>query len=177
MSAVDLIAAPPATDLVVLYDYESAQRDGRELREALHERLPRARVVVFNVPDDDESIIEAAGPGTSGCMLQDASMDELVNGIFALAEGIPPVSPRVITTLFDHITGEESEKKRGVGLTHRQAEVLELVEQGLTNKEIAARLSIEHQTVKNHVSAVLGKLHAHNRYEIVRSAPVGARTP
>ena len=176
-SVRDLIASAPADDLIVLYDYESAQRDGTELREALHQRFPRARVLVFNVPDDEEAIIEAAGPGTSGCMLQDVSMEELVNGIFSLAEGIPPVSPRVITALFDHITGAESDRKHGLGLTQRQMEVLGLVEQGLTNKEIATQLSIEHQTVKNHVSAILGKLHVHNRFEIVRSGPSGARLP
>jgi DNA-binding NarL/FixJ family response regulator len=160
----------PEGALIVVYDAETARKDGLEFVGELRTRLPDARVLMYNVPDNDEAIIECARTGVSGCILEDVSVEGLMIAIRSLAEGTPPASPRVITSLFNHIANHQGDaRRRSAGLTRREEEILELIAQGYSNKEIAAQLFLQHQTVKNHVRAIFNKLEVHSRFEVVRS--------
>lgn len=170
-SAQDLVEHPPGVEEpIIVYDSDTARRDGPELIADLRATLPGAKIMMYNVPDNDEAIIECARTGVSACILEDVSVEGLLIAVRSLAEGRPPASPRVITSLFNHIASRQGEaRRRSAGLTRREEEILELVAEGYTNKEIAARLFLQHQTVKNHVRAIFNKLEVHSRFEVVRS--------
>jgi DNA-binding NarL/FixJ family response regulator len=130
-----------------------------------------ARLLVFDVPDEDRTIIDCVQVGASGCVLQEAGVDELVASIRAVAAGVPPCSARVVTSLYRYVAGRRDQDHPVLApqLTGREEEVLRLVASGLSNREIAARLGLRPQTVKNHVRRVFEKLDVHSRLELIGS--------
>jgi DNA-binding NarL/FixJ family response regulator len=147
---------------VVLCDLEAARAGGVEVSEP-------ARLLVFNVAAEDRSIIDCVRLGASGCVLQDADLDELAAAIAAVASGRAPSSARIFTSLFRYVAGlrDEGHPVLAPSLTEREEEVLRLVAEGLGNGEIAARLGLRPQTVKNHVHRVFEKLDVHSRTELL----------
>lgn len=129
------------------------------------------RLLVFNVADEDRTIIDCVQVGASGCVLQDADLDEMVAGIRAVAAGVVPCSARVVTSLFRYIASHRDEQHPvlAAALTGREEQVLRLVAAGLSNRQIADQLSLRPQTVKNHVRRVFEKLDVHSRLELISS--------
>lgn len=143
-----------------------------ELAAARAEGGPDAtRLLVFNVADEDRAIIDCVQVGASGCVLQDAGLDEMVASIRAVAAGVPPCSARVVTSLFRYVASrrDDDHPVLAPSLTGREEEVLRLVAEGLSNRQIAARLGLRPQTVKNHVHRVFEKLDVHSRLELIGS--------
>lgn len=134
------------------------------------------KVLVIDVPDRDEDIlycIEAGG--ASGYLLQNASLKELEVNLAAIARGETVCSPRIAHLAFCRMSLFARQEERaglshGVALTRRESEVVRLIEEGLSNKEIATRLQVELSTVKNHVHNILDKLQLPNRYSVVKHA-------
>lgn len=147
---------------VVLCDLEAARIGGASIGEP-------ARLLVFNVADEDRSIIDCVRLGTSGCVLQDADLDELAAAITSVASGHAPSSARIFTSLFRYVAGlrDEGHPVLAPSLTAREEEILRLVAEGLSNAEIASRLGLRRQTVKNHVHRVFEKLDVHRRSEVL----------
>lgn len=137
------------------------------------------RLLVFNVADEDRMIIDCVQVGASGCVLQDAGLDEIVAGIRAVAAGTVPCSARVVTSLFRYVAGrrDEDHPVLAAALTDREEEVLGLLAAGLSNRQIAARLGLRPQTVKNHVSRVYEKLDVHSRLELLGSLRAPGTVP
>jgi DNA-binding NarL/FixJ family response regulator len=156
--------------VVVLYDHSTSQRDGAAMMDDLRARLPGAKVLIFGVTDTDQAILDCVRAGTAGCVLYDASTDDLLKAIGSVAQGTPPVSPRVVTTLFSYVAsldhGEYTPPPSA--LTPREEQILQLVAEGMSNKEIAETLYLQPQTVKNYVHQVLQKLNLSNRLELIR---------
>jgi DNA-binding NarL/FixJ family response regulator len=168
--ADQLMEGAPQTELILIYDLDTARREGASMMTALHERLPQAKVLMMNVSDDDEAIIEATRAGTAGCILEDVSFEDLMTAIRSLAEGALPASPRVVTSLYNYIASRQDEDERmpAAELTRREQQILELIAEGLSNKEIARELSLQPQTVKNYVRLVFEKLGVHSRLAVIR---------
>ncbi|HET8679868.1 MAG TPA: response regulator transcription factor [bacterium] len=170
-SAREALDRPIQGDHILLYDVGTSHQDGPALMAELRQRLPRAKILVFGVADDDQAIIECVRAGASGCILQNASLDDLVQAIRSISQGTAPVSPRVVTTLFSYVArlqaGDDSPP--AAPLTRREEEILQLIAEGLDNKEIAQRLYLQPQTVKNYVHQVLQKLNLRSRLEVIRS--------
>lgn len=147
---------------VVLCDLEAARAGGASVVEP-------ARLLVFNVADEERSIIDCVRLGPSGCVLQDADLDELAGAIASVASGRAPSSARIFTSLFRYVAGlrDEGHPVLAPSLTGREEEVLRLVAEGLGNAEIADRLGLRPQTVKNHVHRVFEKLDVHSRGELL----------
>ena len=136
-----------------------------------------ARLLVFNVADEDRTIIDCVQVGASGCVLQDARLDEIVAAIDAVASGVAPCSTRVVTTLFHYVAArrDEDHPVLAPSLTIREEHILQLVAGGFSNGQIAEQLKLRPQTVKNHVRRVFEKLDVHSRLELIgalRSRPV-----
>ncbi|HEY7202540.1 MAG TPA: response regulator transcription factor [Candidatus Dormibacteraeota bacterium] len=148
---------------VVLCDLAAATADPRP--------GPAGRLLVFNVADEDRTIIDCVQAGASGCVLQDAELDELVASIRAVAAGVAPCSSRVVSSLFRYVASRRDEEHPVLApsLTGREEEVLRLVAAGLSNRRIAERLGLRPQTVKNHVRRVFEKLDVHSRLELIGS--------
>jgi DNA-binding NarL/FixJ family response regulator len=102
-------------------------------------------------------------------VLQDAELDEMVASIRAVAAGVAPHSARVVTSLFRYVAGRRDEDHPVLArsLTDREEVVLRLLAAGLSNGQIAERLGLRPQTVKNHVRRVFEKLDVHSRLELI----------
>jgi DNA-binding NarL/FixJ family response regulator len=176
-SARDVLERPVGGDHILLYDLGTSHQDGPALMAELRNRLPQAKILVFGVADDDAAIIECIRAGASGCILQNASLDDLLEAIRSLAHGTPPISPRVLTTLFSYVARLQAGDDRPPPspLTPREEQILQLIAEGLTNKEIAQQLYLQPQTVKNYVHLILQKLNLRSRFEVIRSLRAGKR--
>jgi len=157
---------------VVLLDLEMPDAhiaNGVEALRALHTIRPGVRVVVFTAFDADELIFGAVQAGAQGYLLKGAPREEIFEAIRVVSAGGSLLQPVVASKLMQHISRVE-EQPLAEPLTDRECEVLALLAQGKSNKEIAAELFITQRTVKFHVSSIMGKLGAGNRTEAVTLA-------
>ncbi|HEU0303886.1 MAG TPA: response regulator transcription factor [Gaiellaceae bacterium] len=161
---------------VILLDTVPPDADFR-IRELLA-ALPDARVLALTVPNREREILAIAEAGIAGFVTSDASVAELVAAIESVSRGESLCSPSVVAALLRRLAS----MARGWAdptepLTTREREILELIDEGLSNKQIAQRLRIELPTVKNHVHHILGKLGVHRRAEaaaLARAARAGS---
>jgi DNA-binding NarL/FixJ family response regulator len=169
LAVVDRAADPD----VILVDVTGGARIGLLRELAAGESDPP--VLAIGVRDADRNVLACIEAGAVGYVLQDASLDELADATHRAVRDEPLASPHVIATLMRRVAVLSQNSPTGTvgGLTSRELEVVELIEQGLSNKEIAAQLSIAVTTVKNHVHSILEKLKVHRRGEaawLVRSS-------
>jgi len=163
-------AAALAPD-VILLDLEMPGMDGVEALRQIRAARPEAPVIVFTAFDTDERIVSAVRAGAQGYLLKGAPRDELFKAIRVVSEGGSLLQPVVASKLLQHMSQQATERETSAdSLTEREMEVLKLLAQGKTNKEIAAALVISERTVKFHVGSILSKLGAGNRTEAVTIA-------
>ncbi len=124
-SAREVLQQPSGGEHVLLYDLPTARQDGPAVMMELHQRLPQAKILMFNVVDDDQAIIECVRVGASECVLQDASLKDLLTAIQSVALGAPHSSPRVITSLFAYVASLQAgeERLRPFPLTKREEQI------------------------------------------------------
>lgn len=150
---------------VVLLD--SAMPESHRTTRVIAETSAATAVLVLAVPETERDILACAEAGACGFVPRDASIKELVKSIRSALQGELRCSPRVASTLMRRVwklaRGSKTKASAAQSLTARQREILELVDEGLANKEIAQRLHIGLPTVKNHVHNILEKLRVRNR--------------
>jgi DNA-binding NarL/FixJ family response regulator len=137
-----------------------------------------ARVVVLGVRDTEAEVVACAEAGSAGYLLRSDSLASLCTLIRAVARGETICSPKTTAVLLRRVAAMAAERRSQTSLallTAREAEILELVEQGLANREIAQRLSIQVRTVKNHVHSILGKLGVERRGQAAAKARADRR--
>lgn len=155
---------------VVLMDVRMPHLDGIEAARRILASGRGARVIMLTTFDIDDYVIDAIRAGASGFLLKDAPPADLIAAVRVVAAGDALLSPGVTRRFIEHFvqgTTTTSDARALPELTEREREVLVLVAQGLSNAEIAAALVIAEQTVKSHVSRVLGKLGARDRAQLV----------
>lgn len=159
---------------IVLMDIRMPVMDGVEATRRIRTRNPGAQVMVLTTYSDDEYIVEALKAGAAGYLLKDMHSRDLIAAIRAVHQGgvliLPPVAARLVAESGRAQAPTEPEAARLGDLTPRESEILKLVAQGMTNREIADRLLLTEGTVKNHMSAVYAKLHARDRAQAVSFA-------
>lgn len=157
---------------VALVDIGIPANDGLEITRALRQDLPSVKVIVLGMPDLTDEIMACIEAGAAGYVLKEASFDYLVETIRLANRGESFCSPRMAASLFSRVAELAGEQipRSSVTLTPREIQIVNTIAEGLSNKEIAQRLSIEVQTVKNHVHNVLDKLQLHSRLEAVQYA-------
>lgn len=137
------------------------------------------KVVALGVTESEDEVIAWAEAGVAGYVSREASSDDLAATIQAVARGETLFSPRMAAALLRRLAARTAGANLGdagptATLTARERRIVELIDQGLSNKEIASQLCIELSTVKNHVHNILEKLHVHRRSQaaaLVRAAP------
>lgn len=154
---------------VILLDLEMPELDGVQALEYLREECPQVRVLVFTAFDTDERIVGAVKAGAKGYLLKGAPRRDVFNAIRVISDGGSLLQPIVASKLMHHMSSQMNDELVEP-LTDREGQVLDLLAQGMTNKEIASDLVITERTVKFHISSILGKLGAGNRTEAVTIA-------
>lgn len=154
---------------VVVMDIEMPVMDGVQATRLIREQVPNAKVVMLTVSEDDDHLFEAIRHGAQGYLLKNLRPEELFSMVRAAMRNEAPLSPAVAKRLLGQIrdgvalAGTPAPAAETPELTRRELEVLQLVADGLSNKEIAARLFITEGTVKNHIHNALEKLQLENR--------------
>ena len=143
---------------VVLMDLVMPEMDGVTATREIKARHPGVMVLALTSFVNDAQITPALQAGASGYLLKDLSAEELMHAIRAAHQGETPLAPAVAKKLIADIAAPRGESSALDRLTDREREVLALLGRGMSNKEIAAQLSISAKTVKFHVSSILGKL-------------------
>jgi DNA-binding NarL/FixJ family response regulator len=148
-------------------------QDGNSLRfaESVREEMPEVRVIVMDLLPTHEDIADFVNAGVEGFILKDASLDDFVETIRAIARGERILPSRMTGSLFSQIahaavSREVETTLEAVRMTQREREVIALIASGLSNKEIAMRLGIATDTVKSHVRNVMDKLALRSRLQI-----------
>ena len=152
---------------VVLMDVRMPGMDGIQACRALRESMPESRVVMLTSYSDESAVLASIMAGASGYLLKNTGRADLLNTVRAAARGESLLDPEVTNPVLDRLRKlTVSEQAREVeSLSEREREVLSLVAQGLTNREIAAKLVISANTARNHVSRILEKLDLTRRSE------------
>lgn len=166
---LEVVAADPD---VVLCDSLAAALSSDGLLLELRRNLPNVKILMFGMDCDPEKFLIAVHHGVTGYVLKDASAAEVASAIRAVAQGESVCPPILCRVLFDHVASSGAwqpgvQVRKNLGLTRREQQLVQLVSEGLTNKEIAARLYLSEQTVKNHLRRMLRKAGASDRLEAV----------
>ena len=156
---------------VVLLDFGLEDHDSLSLTATVHGEVPQARVIVMGLLPVQEDVANFVRAGASGFIMKDASFQDFFATIRAVAGGAEVLPPALTNSLFSQIAmnaaGNNSPTLlEGVRLTSRERQVIDLLAEGLSNKEIAVRLNIAVHTVKSHVHNILEKLALHSRLEV-----------
>jgi DNA-binding NarL/FixJ family response regulator len=157
-----------APDVVVM-DLNMPGISGVEATREMAMVAPTARVLVLTASDEDADVMNAILAGACGYLLKDASVDELIGGICAAANGESIVSPAIASKVLQRLRASDSSAREAESirseLSERELEVLRLIASGQDNARIAAQLHISPKTVKNHISNILMKLQIENRIQ------------
>ncbi|MFE2090575.1 response regulator transcription factor [Streptomyces sp. NPDC002596] len=164
---------------VVLMDLRMPRCDGVEATRRIRTEYPGTQVVVLTTFADDDSLFPALQAGARGYLTKDAGGDEIVRAIQAVLSGEAGLSPVVQRRLLERVTTapapagpRPAQSQLPDGLTPREAEVLVLIAEGMSNQEIARRLHISQATVKSHINNLFAKAGVRDRAQAVRYAYV-----
>ncbi|MBI5305696.1 MAG: response regulator transcription factor [Chloroflexi bacterium] len=154
---------------VILMDINMPRCNGLEAVKAIKEEMPHARIIMLTVSDDDRDLFTAIKNGADGYLLKNLEPAQLFEMLDGISRGEAPVSGSLAAKILNEFRqpskhSVDAQETRNE-LTAREIQVLELIVQGATNREIAAALSIAEDTVKIHLRNILEKLHLSNRIQ------------
>jgi len=169
---------------VILMDIRMPECDGLCATRLIKAEMPEARIIILTTSTDDNDLFEAVKSGACGYLLKSIDTDELVEAINQAREGTPPFSPGLASKLMEEFArisnpapadsretrAETAKAASSSRLNSRQIEVLKLVSEGLTYKEVGARLSLSPRTIKYHMEEIMDRLHLDNRAQVMAYA-------
>lgn len=178
---------------IILMDISMPRCDGLTAIDMIKKEKPYVKIIMLTYSDEEKNLFEAIKRGAQGYLLKDLQPEFLFNSIHGAAQGEAPISGAMAAKLLKELTpkgsrvvpegvtppGESADRPWGDRkreqndeeiLTRREKEVLKLVSEGLSNREVAKSLHIAENTVKNHLRNILEKLHMHNRVQAVAFA-------
>jgi DNA-binding NarL/FixJ family response regulator len=157
---------------VVVMDMRLGDGDGTQATAGVLAASPASRVLVLSASDERDDVLDAVKAGAAGYLVKSASSQELADAVRATAQGRAVFTPGLAGLVLGEFRRLERDPRgpTGPALTERETEILRFVAKGLTAKQIAARLSLSHRTVENHVQATFRKLQVGNRVEAARYA-------
>jgi two-component system, NarL family, nitrate/nitrite response regulator NarL len=164
ISPTHIAAARP--DVVLL---DVGTPGGLDMLLAFRQALPDLKIVAIAVADIEQEVVTCAKAGVSGFVSRYGSIQDLVAAVHCAVRNELACSPRIAALLFSRVAAiglERSHGRDNSALTRREHEIVSLMTQGLSNKEIARQLCIQNATVKNHIHSILGKLQVRRRGEV-----------
>jgi DNA-binding NarL/FixJ family response regulator len=166
---------------VVLSDSASVALSELPLIAEIRAAVPALKVVMIGMEADQGTFLRLVREGIVGYILKDASAIEVATAVRSVANGEAVCPPELRRALFDEVAKQKPQPpqffvRHGLGLTRREQQLVLMINEGLTNKEIAAQLSLSEQTVKNHIHRMLRKLGASDRLSAVELCRVQGAT-
>lgn len=158
----------PAPD-IVLMDIRMPEMGGLEATRLMKARYPDIRIVMLTVSDEERDLFDAIKSGAHSYLLKDLEAPQFFNALDAIQRGEAVLPSRLAGKLLEEFRAQSQKTpdSQGDALSIRERSILALVAQGLTNKEVADRLSISENTVKFHMKNILDKLHLQNRAQVI----------
>ena len=153
---------------VVLMDVHLPGESGIACTAQLKEKLPGVQIIIVTVYRDHQMIFQALQAGACGYLLKRSSPEELLKAITEVLSGGAPMTSEIARLLVEAFQKKPAAPVAGDGLTQRESEILALLAEGLSNKEIADRVKISYDTVRAHLRHIYEKLHVRGRTEAVR---------
>lgn len=166
-----LLYGRPLKPDVILLDFVLRGRNSLRLVHSIRKKNPKAKIIVMDLAPVQPTLVEYVQAGVAGFVLKDATFRDFLRTIRDVAQGKKVLPPLLTTSLFSEIADHATASGKGnpftsVRMTRREREVIELIAEGLSNKQIAVRLNLAVDTVKSHVHNILEKLALHTRLEI-----------
>jgi DNA-binding NarL/FixJ family response regulator len=175
---------------LILMDIRMPRCDGLAATRLIKAEMPAVKIIILTTSSEDQDLFDAVKSGACGYLLKSMNADELVEDLRQAQQGIPPFSPGLAAKVLGEFarmarerqgdgekgtrgegeTRERDENERGIALTERQAQVLSLVAQGLSYKEVGARLCLSPRTIKYHMAEIMELLHLANRAQVLAYA-------
>jgi two-component system NarL family response regulator len=177
---------------VILMDVRMPNCDGLTATRIIKAEMPDMKIIILTTSNDDQDLFEAVKSGASGYLLKSINADILIEALSQAQEGIPPFSPGLATRLLHEFallssrpavenaamagTPAGSAKSsdplpaKGKGLNSRQVEVLTLVSQGFSYKEVGAKMHLSPRTIRYHMVEIMNQLHMENRAQVLAYA-------
>ena len=152
---------------IILMDIKMPVLDGVKATRLIMAQDERVGIIIVTMYRDDEYVFEAIKAGAQGYILKDADVNELLTAVRNVHRGEPMIDPHMagrVLVEFCKLTRRQ-ERRDFLDLSKREQEILQLVAQGATNKEIAAKLFLSEHTVRNALSVIFQKMHVNNRTE------------
>jgi two-component system NarL family response regulator len=172
---------------LILMDIRMPRCDGLSATRRIKALFPDLKIVMLTTSAEDQDLFEAVKSGAAGYLLKSISGDAFVEALRGVEEGIPPFSPGLAVHLLEEFArlaappvSAPSCRSRvsAERLTERQREVLELVADGLTYREVGERLSLSERTVRFHMNEIIDRLHLQNRSQVLAYAgKLGIKPP
>jgi DNA-binding NarL/FixJ family response regulator len=166
-----LLKANQANPHIILLDVGLKNLNELSVVVSVRKNLPEAKVIGMGFIPSQSDIVEFVSAGASGFILKDATVKQFLETIRLVAKGEKVLPPSLTDSLFSHVVGlalknGKAKNINAVRMTKREREIIVLIADGLSNKEIAQRLNIATHTVKSHVHNVMEKLALHSRLQI-----------
>lgn len=163
---------------VILMDIRMPNCDGLTATRRIKAEWPAAKIIILTTSNEDEDLFEAVRCGAYGYLLKSMDADELVESLEGVTQGTPPFSPGLAAKLIDEFArlsahpgpAPQPGAQAADALTPRQREVLALVAQGLSYKEVGAQLNLSPRTIKYHMAEIMEKLHLEHRAQVLAHA-------
>ena len=170
-SKVDATLLRETAPDVVLLDLGLRNGDSLRMTRRVKKEFPDAKVVVMDLLPVQEEIMEYVHAGVTGFVMKDATLEELTSTVESVMAGVNVLPPQMTGSLFSQIARDAVTQGRpiedeSVRMTPREREVIGLISEGMSNKEIAKSLHIATHTVKSHVRNIMEKLTLHTRLQI-----------
>lgn len=161
--------AKDLTPDLILMDIRMPEGDGLEATRLIKAALPASKIIILSVSDDVQDFFEAIKLGAQGYLLKNMEPEYWLDYIVSIVQGEAPISRVLAIKILQEFAGQKQPVCDNK-LSEREKEVLQLISQGLGNKEIGEKLFISESTVKNHLRNILDKLHLQNRMQLIAFA-------
>ena len=162
---------------IILMDIQMPNLDGLAATRLIKAELPAVKIVMLTMSAEDGDLFEAIKNGASGYLLKTLDVDEFFSLLLGLTRGEVPLSPGLAGQVLEEFARQAKENKstkpseaKTEVLSTRQMQVLTLVAQGLTYKEVGAKLCLAERTIKYHIGEIIERLHLENRSQVIQYA-------
>lgn len=168
-AALEFIEKEELVPHIILLDIGLPGMSGVELIPELKKLSPSSKIIIITVHDDDENVFNAICAGASGYLLKDLSAEQIVRSINEVMNGGAPMNSHIAKKVLSMFR-DQNVKSDGYSLSEREKEILSLLVDGLSKKQIAEKIFLSHHTVDSHIRNIYAKLEVHSRSSAISKA-------